>query len=212
MLSAPFFSHICNCQIYKRMEIQIEKAQEHHALAIARLIMQAMNYECCRNFMGYGYTLDDFERVMTALVLREDSQYSYQNTIVAIDGNGGFAGMCVSYDGARLMDLRKAFISAMKANFNRDYSGMKAETGVGELYIDSIAVNEAHRGNGVATLLLRAAVRKATALGLPAAGLLVDKGNPKAERLYRKFGFDYVEDTDWGGHEMRHLQYKISQG
>lgn len=194
----------------ENMEIQIEKAQEHQALAIARLIMQAMNYDCCRNFMGAGYTLDDFERVMTGLVLMDNSQYSYQNTIVAIDDNGGFAGMCVSYDGARLMELRKAFVEAMKTNFNRDYSGMKAETGEGELYIDSIAVNETHRGNGVATRLLKAAVRKAKDLGLPAAGLLVDKGNPKAEKLYRRIGFDYVEDSTWGGHEMRHLQYKIN--
>ena len=41
--------------------------------------------------------------------------------------------------------------------------------------------------------------------GLPAA-LLVDKGNPKAERLYRSIGFEYVEDAMWGGHEMRRLR------
>lgn len=192
------------------MEIKIEKAQKHQALAIARLIMKAMNYDCCHNFMGTGYTLDDFERVMTGLVLMDNSQYSYQNAIVAIDDNGGFAGMCVSYDGARLIELRKAFIEAMNTNFNRDYSNMKAETGEGELYIDSLAVNETHRGNGVATRLLKAAVKKAKALDLPAAGLLVDKGNPKAEKLYRRIGFEYVEDTAWGGHEMRHLQYKIN--
>lgn len=191
------------------MEIQIENAQKHHALTIARLIMQAMNSDCCHNFMGSGYTLDDFERVMTKLVLREDSQYSYLNTAVALDGNGGFTGMCVSYDGARLRELRKPFIEAMKQNFNRDLSGIKDETGPGELYIDSLAVSEDYRGNGVATRLLKATIKKAKALGLPATGLLVDKGNPKAERLYRRIGFEYVADTTWGGHEMRHLQYKF---
>jgi len=189
------------------MEIQIEKAQKHQALTIARLIMQAMNSDCCYNFMGIGYTLNDFERVMTELVLREDTQYSYQNTVVALDDNGGFIGMCVSYDGAHLHELRKPFIEAMKQNFNRDFSDIKDETGHGELYIDSLAVNEGCRGYGVATRLLKDAISKSKALGLPSAGLLVDKGNPKAERLYRKLGFEYVEDSTWGGHEMRHLQY-----
>ena len=46
-------------------------------------------------------------------------------------------------------------------------------------------------------------------LGLPAVGLLCDKGNPKAERLYTKVGFQYVNDTTWGGHAMKHLQYKL---
>lgn len=191
------------------MEIQIEKAQKHQALIIARLIMQAMNSECCCNFMGPGHTLEDFEQMMTELVLRDDSQYSHLNTEVALDGNGGFAGMCVSYDGARLKELRQAFIDKMRDKFNRDLSDLKEETGPGELYIDSIAVNEVYRGNGIATRLLRASIKKARAMGLPAAGLLVDKGNPKAERLYRRIGFEHVEDTTWGGHEMRHLQYKI---
>ena len=29
-------------------------------------------------------------------------------------------------------------------------------------------------------------------------GLLVDKGNPKAERLYTSLGFIYRNDTTWG--------------
>lgn len=193
----------------KIMEIQIENARKHHALAIARLIMQAMNGDCCHNFMGKGYTLDDFERVMTSLVLRDDTQYSYLNTMVVLGGNGGFIGMCVSYDGARLHELRRPFVEAMRTNFGRDFSSIDDETGPGELYIDSLAVNEDYRGNGVATLLLREMIKKTKALGLPAAGLLVDKGNPKAERLYRKIGFGYVADTTWGGHEMHHLQYKV---
>lgn len=193
----------------KYMEIQIERAQKHQALAIARLIMQAMSCECCRNFMGAGYTLDDFERVMTQLVLRDDSQYSYLNTMVATDGTGGFAGMCVSYDGARLHELRPAFIQAMQDNFKRDFSNIADETGPGELYIDSIAVNESYRRKGVATKLLKAAMAKARDMKLPAVGLLVDKENLKAEKLYGSIGFEYKGDATWGGHAMSHMQYKI---
>lgn len=171
--------------------------------------MQAMNYDCCRYFAGPDHTLDDFERVMTSLVLSEKSQYSYLNTLVAVDDEGGLCGMCVSYDGGRLHELRKAFVDAAKENFGRDFSGMPDETSAGELYIDSLAVTECCRGKGIATSLLKAVVEKAKAMGLPAVGLLVDKGNPKAEKLYERVGFKYVGDNDWGGHPMKHMQYTL---
>ena len=54
--------------------MEIQAAQKHQSLSIARLIMQAMNYDCCRYFAGPDHTLDDFERVMTELVLSDNSQ------------------------------------------------------------------------------------------------------------------------------------------
>lgn len=87
---------------------------------------------------------------------------------------------------------------------DQDFSGMDDETQAGEYYIDSLAVDTRYRHQGLATLLLRKLIdqkgRKQP------VGLLVDKGNPSAERLYRSLGFEYVNDTTWGGHEMRHLQ------
>lgn len=189
--------------------MEIQTAQKQQALSIARLIMLAMNYDCCRYFTGPDHTLDEFERVMTNLVLSDNSQYSYLNTLVALDADGGLCGACVSYDGGRLHELRRAFIDAAKASFGRDFSGIDDETQAGELYIDSIAVSESCRGKGVATRLLQATIDKAKAMGLPAVGLLVDKGNPKAEQLYLRIGFKYVGDGSWGGHEMKHLQYPL---
>ena len=133
--------------------MEIQTAQKHQALSIARLIMQAMNYDCCRYFTGPDHTLDDFERVMTNMVLAENSQYSYLNTLVAIDADGGLCGACVSYDGARLHELRRPFFDACKEHFGRDVSGIGDETQAGELYLDSLAVYESYRGKGVATRL-----------------------------------------------------------
>jgi hypothetical protein len=42
-------------------------------------------------------------------------------------------------------------------------------------------------------------------MGLPAVGLLVDKGSPIGEALYASLGFRYVNDSSWGGHSMKHL-------
>ena len=187
--------------------IRIENALPAQAAFIATLIMEAMNHECCQYFAGPCHTTADFQRLMKSLVERTDSQYSYTNTLVALDGTE-VVGCCVSYDGARLHRLRQAFIAGVQAAFGMDHSGMDDETRAGELYIDSLAVAASHRGQGIATSLLEATCRKARRMNLP-AGLLVDQGNPAAERLYSRLGFEYVNDAEWGSHPMRHLQRKV---
>lgn len=78
--------------------IKIEKAQPQQASDIASLIMLAMNHACCQYFAGPHHTLSDFHQLMTRLVERHDSQYSYLHTIVALDGKD-VIGCCVSYEG-----------------------------------------------------------------------------------------------------------------
>ena len=185
--------------------IKITEARKEQAAVIARMIMEAMNHECCQWFAGPEHTLDEFHQLMTQLVEREDSQYSYRNTLVAMTENNEIAGVCVSYDGANLHELRQAFIDGAKQTFGRDYSNMEDETTAGELYIDSLCVSNSHRGQGIATKLLRATIEKGQRMNLP-TGLLVDTGNPQAERLYKRIGFTFVGENTWGGHPMRHLQ------
>ena len=179
------------------MKIQIEQATPDKASHIASLIMEAMNAQCCQNFAGPQHTLVDFHRMMTKLVEMEDSQYSYKNTLVAMSTDGILVGILVAYDGADVKRLRKRFIEAAIVAFGMDYSAMELETEEGEFYLDSLAVSNQYRGKGIASKLL------------DAVGLLCDKGNPKAERLYTKVGFQYVNDTTWSGHAMKHLQYKL---
>lgn len=189
------------------MKITIENATPDQASHIASLIMEAMSAECCQNFAGPRHTLVDFHNLMTSLVEMEDSQYSYRNTLVAVTSSGILAGVCVAYDGGQLRQLRHKFVEGALRKFDMDYSGMADETQEGEFYIDSLAVSSNFRGRGFATQLLQAAIAKGEKLGFPAVGLLVDKGNPRAEALYTRLGFQYVDDTTWGGHPMKHLQY-----
>jgi len=188
--------------------IKIQPARVEQASEIATLIMEAMNHECCRWFAGPDHTLEDFHQLMTRLVKREDSQYSYLNTVVAMDGDK-LVGICTSYDGARLHELRKAFVEEAKETFGIDYSGMDDETKAGELYIDSLCVRREYRHQGIAKQLLQTCKDKAKSLGIPMVGLLVDQGNPSAEVLYESVGFLFVDETVWGGHPMRHLVYKV---
>lgn len=184
----------------------ITTGQKDQSKDIASLIMKAMNYECCKQFAGPDHTLDDFNKMMTTLVEREDSQYSYHNTMVAIDSNN-IIGIIVSYDGAMLQDLRKAFIDEAKKEFGLDYSEMEDETQEGELYIDSLAVAQDYQHLGIATSLIKETIKKSKRLRIKKTGLLVDIGNPKAEKLYTTIGFKYVDNKCWGGHKMKHLQY-----
>jgi DNA-3-methyladenine glycosylase I len=184
--------------------IEIREATKHQAAEITRLIMMAMTDDCCQYFCGEGYGLADFRKMMTMLVEAEDSQYSYRNTLVAVDGNK-VVGISVSYDGAHLHKLRRAFIQAAKAYIGKDHSGMDDETEAGELYLDSLAVLPEYRRQGIARSLVSATKKKADALHLPCVGLLVDRDNPTGEAFYASVGFRYVGDNQWGGHPMKHL-------
>jgi DNA-3-methyladenine glycosylase I len=142
--------------------------------------------------------------MMTMLVEREDSQYSYKNTLVAMDASK-VVGISVSYDGGRLHELRRAFITAAKEYIGKDHSGMDDETQAGELYLDSLAVLPEYRRMGIARKLVSATKKRAERLHLPCVGLLVDNDNPEGEAFYTSIGFRYVGDNQWGGHSMKHL-------
>ena len=188
------------------MMIGIQEATKRQAAEIADLIMMAMTDECCLYFCGDGYGLVDFHKMMTMLVEKEDSQYSYRNTLVAVDEEK-VIGISISYDGGRLHELRRAFIEAAKEHIGKNHSGMDDETGAGELYLDSLAVLPEYRRQGIAKALLLATKEKANQYGLPHVGLLVDKDNPDGEAFYSSVGFRYVGDNRWGGHSMKHMIY-----
>ena len=185
-------------------KVHIVEGTKDQAAEIARLIMTAMTDDCCLYFCGDGFGLNDFHKMMTMLVERENSQYSYRNTLVAMDGDK-VIGISVSYDGARLHELRRAFIEAAKKYIGKDHSGMDDETQAGELYLDSLAVLPEYRRQGIARKLLKGTKERANRLGLPCVGLLVDKDNPIGEALYTSIGFCYINDNQWGGHPMKHL-------
>jgi len=176
---------------------------------VASLIMEAMGFECCQFFYGEKHTSEEFHGMMSDLVKKENTQYCYTNTICAVDIKGRVVGILVSYDGGKLLELRQSFIDETNIRFGQDFSDMPNETEDGELYIDSVAVVRDLRGQNIAKRLLNAADAKAKKLGINSLGLLVDRNNPDAERLYRKVGFEYVNDREWGGHILKHMQRKV---
>lgn len=202
---------------------EIQWARKEHAREIARGIMEAMSLECCRFLIGEGRELAGFELMMKDLAEKEDSQYSFRNTLVAVkcyqtidrsaafDEKGGneVLGICVGYNGGDLLKLRRAFILSMRTWFQRDLGKMVDETQPGEFYVDSLFVKKPFRGQGIASALLKSSMKRAKLLSLPRVGLLVDKANAQAQSLYSRLGFRYINDSSFGGHSMRHLQLEL---
>ena len=190
--------------------VKIRKATIDDSTEIARLITTAMTDECCRHFYGPEHTSADFMHFIARLAKATNSQYSYQNTLVATH-NGKIVGAAVSYDGAKLAELREAFIKGMKNYFGRDFSNIPDETRAGELYLDSFAVNEEYRRQGIGGELIKATCAKAAEMGITKVGLLVDTKNNAAEQLYISLGFEYAGDNSWGGHDMKHYIYHAAK-
>lgn len=193
------------------MKYIIGKAE--YADEMAWLIMEAMNHDCCRWFMGEGHTLAEFHTMMTDLVKIGNSLYSYKNVIMAVDTDKSspvLAGMCLCYDGSKAQHLRLSFENEMLKRFRKDYSQLPYETQKGEFYIDTLCVKAEYRGRGIATTLLKKAIQKGESLSLPAT-LLVDEGNPQAEKLYHRVGFKFHSHDLWGGHRMKRLIYTTAR-
>jgi DNA-3-methyladenine glycosylase I len=191
----------------KKTKTVIRPATRGQASEIATLIMLAMNHDCCRNFAAPNHTLDDFHRMMTRLVEMDESLYSYRNTLTAVTRRGELAGICTAYDGKDFLRLRTSFVEAARQHLGRDFSTIAVETTAGEYYIDSLAVKPEYQGQGIATALLRAVINREG--DRQPVGLLVDQGNPLAEKLYERIGFETVGDSTWGGHAMHHMQYPV---
>lgn len=187
--------------------MKITNARKEDAPLIARSIMEAVGEEICLSLAGENHTLADVEALFTGLALRDDSQYSYLNTLVALDDSGKAMGVCVGYDGAKLHALREPFFEAARDMLGADMGDIDDETDASEFYLDTLAVLPEYRGRGVASKLIMASVERAKSIG-KAAGLLVDKDNIRARRLYEKVGFRQVGERPFCYVMMDHLQYE----
>ena len=88
MLRMPgcmFFKLNLNIRI---MNITIREAEPRDAKHIARIITMAFHPDLCENRSG-GNGTDVIFVLMQRLALREDTQYSFRNTLVCeVDGDG----------------------------------------------------------------------------------------------------------------------------
>lgn len=184
----------------------IRNATKEDASYIAKAIMSAVGDEITDSFAGEHHTREDVYQLFRSLARRDDSQYSYRNSIIAESHTGEVMGAAIGYDGAKLSELRVAFFQEAESSLGYQLEGQIAdETSPDEYYLDTIAVTPEYRGRGVAMALINAIEKRATLISKP-LGLLVDKTNRVARNLYKKVGFQYVDERPFAGEMMDHLQ------
>lgn len=185
--------------------MEIVKAEKGDAPLIGEVVVTAIGEELAQELAG-GKSVADVVRMFSNLAAREDSQYSYVNTLKAVDDDGRAMGFVVGYDGADLHRLRMAFFAEAREVLGREMdSSMGDECTPDEFYLDSLTVFPQYRGRGVARALIAAMGRRAEANGKP-LGLLCDKSNSRARRLYDSLGFRQVGESMFAWELMDHLQ------
>lgn len=189
--------------------MKIIPATPEHAPAIADAILMALGEETCRRFNTPSNPLYNTRELFRRCAASDDSQYSWRNTLVAVDDDDRVLGLVVSYDGARLDELRRRFLDEFDNmhGFRID-ARMTQETTPDEWYIDSLAVWPWCRGRGTAKALIEAAAERGKATTGKPTGLLVDKTNHRARGLYNRMGFQPDGERRFAGELMDHMLLK----
>lgn len=185
------------------INIIIREAVLEDASDIAPLIALAM-HDIIFRFIGESSETRALE-LLQKLVARDDNQYSYKNCWVA-EIEGKIVGAACIYDGAKLEILRAPVAKEIHKMFGVIFNP-EDETQDGEYYIDTIAVSEYFHGQGIGTVILKSLIEEYCNNRGQTLGLLVDKENTQAKRLYLKLGFQIKSEKILTGKLMDHLQY-----
>ncbi|OLY92907.1 Acetyltransferase (GNAT) family protein [Cnuella takakiae] len=183
--------------------ITFRKATAADATSIAPMLLSAMdtivyrflNREDPAAAMGF----------MQYWCAREANQYSWQNCFVA-EWEGRVVAAANLYDGALVRSLRQPVVEWVRAHHNPGFAP-EDETGPGEIYLDTIAIDPELRGRGIGAGFLQFLIHHfvmATAMPL---GLLVEPGNLPARKLYLRMGFQRQGTKTLMGKELEHLVY-----
>ena len=183
--------------------MQIRKATENDAQAIARLLLDAME-DIVYAFIGER----DHAKArafMCYFVGTENNQYSLENCRVAeIDGE--VVGAVNVYDGAMLAELRRPVVEYIRDKYIRDFP-QGDQTEAGEYYLDTLSVDKNYRCRGIGSGILQFVIDEYVHRQGRILGLLVDDDNPDAKRLYLKLGFKPAGRKIFFGKRMEHLQF-----
>ena len=188
-------------------ESLIRRAVPEDAKVIAKHILLAMEDVVCQ-FIGEK-SVEKATQFLVNLIGKKANQYSYENCWV-MEIENAVVAVAVVYDGGKLQELREPVVKEIKSMFNRDFNP-ENETSTGEYYIDSVGVNPQQQCKGLGSKLFRFLIDEYVFKRNETLGLLVDKENPDAKKLYLKLGFEIVGDKILAGKNMEHLQIKTKK-
>lgn len=180
----------------------IRKASPQDAANIVTFMLLAMGDIVYKfiNEINYG----EAKRFLLKFVQQEDNQYSWQNCWVAEMDKEVVAAANV-YDGKKLNELRQPVIEEIQTKYNSSFSP-EDETGAGEYYIDTLAVDPKYQRQGIGSVMLNFLVDEYVNKQGQTLGLLVEEDNDVAKRLYEKAGFTPVHKRIVFGKNIQHWQ------
>lgn len=151
-------------------------------------------------------TQDDVEAaaVLRHFYEREGNRVSYENTIVA-ELEGCPVGFALFYHGSRMEQLDQPLVERIAAMTNNPGIRFTKEAKPNELYLDSLAVDPAYQGRGIAKALLKAFEEEAVKRGHERIALIVECDNAHARRIYEKIGYAKDGELELFGHIYEHM-------
>jgi ribosomal protein S18 acetylase RimI-like enzyme len=179
----------------------IRKARKEDAPEIAACLLLAME-EIVYEFIG----VKDHQKAydfMLHFVEKESNQYSFENCWV-LQENEEVIGAINVYDGGKLTCLREPIQAFIETNYGIPFQP-EDETEEGEYYIDSFGVLSNYQGKGYGAKLLQYVIDELVDKQGERVGLLVDRENPEAKKLYLKLGFKVMGEKILVGKVMEHL-------
>ncbi|TMV52201.1 GNAT family N-acetyltransferase [Paenibacillus mesophilus] len=147
-------------------------------------------------------------RILSEFYREPGNRLSYGHVIVE-ERNGQVAGILIAYDGSRADELDKPFLDRIRTETGRTDYMIEKEPQPGEYYLDSIAVRESYRGQGIAKGLMAAFEAKAKEEGHKKLSLIVEQENDRAYALYRKMGYEEDGTLQVSGHLFRRMVKEI---
>ena len=182
----------------------IKNAQKQDAKICIKLLNLAME-DIAYKLSGYDDPVKSDE-ILEKFFKSETNRLSYKNVYVYKRDDVIIAAMCAYFGGdAWLLDRE---ISQHLKALGKD-AQVEKECFDDEFYIDSIAVDEKFRGQGLAKELIKHSFAKAKELGHKKVSLIVDVNKPKVRKFYESLGFKFNTKKIINLHEYDHMTKEI---
>jgi ribosomal protein S18 acetylase RimI-like enzyme len=180
------------------MHISCRLARQTDAREIAKLFRISADGYADYTWSKYAKSEEDLLDVGDARFSRENTEFSYQNCILA-ENAGMIVGLLHSYPLYACSDIEKEGESENADPVFRPFIGMEvAHT----LYIPGLAIHKDWRGQGIGSLLLGEAHRRAQVFNLKKLSLICFSSNSMALRFYQRHGFSILKETSLVPHPL----------
>jgi ribosomal protein S18 acetylase RimI-like enzyme len=181
------------------MTLTLRQADPEDAEAIAQVV-RAVSGGVADYLLAGASLFIPPERLLASLIMETGNPFSHENALLLEQGTS-LAGLLLAYPWERhaVPDILRKIVPRKKLAI---LEGLLQTADARSLYINTIWVDEPHRGTGAADDLLECAFLLAREFGLAKISLHVWADNTRAMRFYRRHGFAAMRHFDVPRHRL----------